>query len=303
MTALILVLVPVLVLAVVVLFAFAGCQVIAPLDEHRSVPHYSDVILPDPGLRSYWRLDEAANASQAADSARYHRAPGIYQGGVSLGVRGVLKGDATAADFDGVGGHVVVRNDTDAFVTAWVNPPGDFSIEAWIKPTATTRDLVVVSSYLINPVRGFELVVTAGGTEVQVKFGGNPVPNPQHISKMFECRAPLGGATDRDGWHHVVGTCITPSALPGTLVSSTLNLYVNGARIVTGPEDPGVYVPVDFATKQPFYIGRRASTSYLPSESYFSGGIDEVALYGVALDATPNQPPVTIMRHFDAAST
>jgi Concanavalin A-like lectin/glucanases superfamily len=301
MTALILVLVPVLVLAVVVLFAFAGCAQVVGVEELTFKSEPEDAVLSETSLRSFWRLGEAPDAPSrtAADSAPKHRAPGTYEGDVDRGLPGVLTNN-TAADFHGVGGHV--RVDGGMKVTAWVNPVPDpepaFSIEAWINPTTTARELVVVSSYLPDPYRGFELLVRPEGTppvmHAVVRFFGSPVPpNPATDPQPFEIAAPLGDGADHHGWRHVVGTCQTSAGY------STLELYVDGVPLATGPTNPkehGIYRHLDATTNQPLWIGRRFPTwaPLLASESFFEGGIDEVALYGKALTTE------AVEKHFDA---
>jgi concanavalin A-like lectin/glucanase superfamily protein len=309
------------VLAVVLLFSFAGCGIDAvgqavPETPSSSPPPgpgpgpapgpgpgpgpgpspgpgptppdpmaYPKLILTESGksLRSYWRLGEAPGGATATDSDPIQPKDGTYHGGVTLGAQGVLRlgtdPNDTAADFDGTTAYVELAYDP------LVNPPADFTIEAWINPT--TGPGVVVASYDVQPPRGFVLeVVQVSATvkNVQVRIGeGN---------QFGTVAVDLGPDTVHGGWRHVVVTH------QGSGAAAVLSLYVNAA---VPAQLPGVnYTSVKQNTSPPFRIGAGRDESApggTAAANFFKGRIDEVALYDKALDAQ------TIKTHFDVATT
>jgi Concanavalin A-like lectin/glucanases superfamily len=278
MTAWILVLVPVLVLAVVTLFAFAGCNVIAGIERGR-LADYWEMILGEGELRGYWRLGEAQNDDSARDRAS-HQLKGTYFGGVRRGIDGAVSDDKSA-DFDGIDDFIEVPYD------AWINPPLAFSIEAWVRPTPTTQgELVVVSSY--EGFHGFELSILYSptvGIAASVKYADGT--QWRDTSQQV-----VGAGAEHHGWFHIVGTCAQAERPkpPGTEVI----LYVDKALIAhhVYPADQP-YVAADFRMNPPFRIGGRVPSPSLNNPALFEGGIDEVALYGEALARD------TIEKHFD----
>jgi hypothetical protein len=312
-------LVPLLVLVVVALFAFAGCT---PFDAAPNPPQtttppkmppatttppkpdptpvptpvpktYSEVITAEAGLRGYWRLGEPAGTGQAADSkpAVAMRRPGTYHTpGVTLGVPGVLRfgkdpGD-TAAAFDGQG-FVDIDSHDDV-----VNPPFSFSIEAWVRPAFTGAVTgVVVGSYAALPEHtGFVLEVlqnATGALTARVRVGGGGLV-------VGTVQADMGPGTAIGGWRLVVATYSGPT--------KELKLYVSAGGATTVVASPGAvdYKPVDLAI-DPFRIGVGRNESQGPPvvtpENFFVGDIDEVALYDRPLDAA------TVTAHFSQATT
>ena len=319
MTTSVALLVPILVLAVVALFAFAGCSSFAaepsqsppagpgpgpgpdpdptkqPHPDPTPPPPYQDVISNETGLRGYWRLGEAAGATTAADSKPVvaMRRPGTYKPGVTLGEPGALRlgKDATdtAAAFDGTG---FVEIDTHDDV---VNPPLSFSIEAWVRPafTGAATGTIVASIEGRPERRGFALEVVqdaAGVLKAQVRVGDGGLTAPTPV------QAALGPST-LDGWRHVVAT------YDG--VTKQLQLYVTTGPTPTMSAAPGpvVYKPAD-TTNDPFRIGAGRDENQFsvggvptPPANLFVGRIDEVALYDRALDAA------TVADHFAKATT
>src|SRR5207248_10867390 len=78
---------------------------------------------------SYWRLGETSG-NTAADSSTGGN-PGTIASGVTLGVPGALSSDSnTAMSFNGSTGYVSVPDKANLDMT------GDFTLEAWAKPTA-----------------------------------------------------------------------------------------------------------------------------------------------------------------------
>jgi hypothetical protein len=255
------------------------------------------VIEGEAGLKHYWRLDDApapANV-QAMDSAPAMQLAGTYNGTVAR-VPGVLPpkqaplppGDR-ASSFDGSTGYVEVG------YNALLNPPDDFTIEAWIKPNLTPPNQVqpntvvaVVDSYEPKPEHGFVLEVRSDNVAAltaRVRVGNG--------SKFRPLETQLGAALN--GWYHLVATY--------NRAADTLKLYVNAGLKAQLPNTtdtkPVAYLATD-PNAGPLRIGagqvEAGATQGFPA-AFFPGVIDEVALYNVALDAQ------SIGTHFTLATT
>jgi hypothetical protein len=99
-------------------------------------PGYARLLLADPSLRAYYRLDEPAG-SVACDLAGSPDA-GVYGGAYSLGQRGALAADTdAAARFSGAGAVRVASSPE-------LNPTAALTLEAWVQPTSATRSETVL---------------------------------------------------------------------------------------------------------------------------------------------------------------
>jgi hypothetical protein len=312
MTMTLLLLVPVLVLAVVGLFAFAGCSSFSAAEETPApapaqnpppgtppgttppvttpppvVKTYPEVILGETGLRCYWRLAEPAGAVQADDSEPTLKQPGTYvdatQGVGGALALGKLTSD-TAVFFDAISSHVDVP---------WheqVNPPLNFSIEAWVLPELTSNNpAVIVGSYDPGKFHGFVLEAlrdATGALIMQGRIGDG--------SKFTSLKVGMGTGTANNGWRHVV---MTYQSTP-----SELRLYVNAgptpftSKLPASPADPPVnYIAVQGPVGPSFRIGAGRLSAAALARFFFRGRIDEVALYDVVLQ------PSQIQDHYDKA--
>jgi Concanavalin A-like lectin/glucanases superfamily len=273
-TLMVALLIPVLVLAIVAVFVFAGCTLIAPLDEHHAAgtESYSDTVRNHSNLLHYWRLGENPSTGQAADIGSMPRS-GTYKGGGLTSLSGVLSVEAMdpsdmCVGFDGSTGYVEVPNFPP------LNPP--FTIEAFIRPAnVTVAGFVVLGSYETQPAQGYRLRVhrisqqpvvvraeiriadagAAAGPRFQMAVG-NLVEDPLH-----------------DGWHHLVATFDPPHVA----------LFVDGTAVDAAQVSS--YAGVQSATPFRIGAGRDESTPPLPGappDAFFQGRVDEVALYGRA---------------------
>lgn len=302
MTVSLVLLVVLLVLPVVLLLAFAGCGFdgqatgVAPIGTVQGPPlgtgpspgpptgggpvlpaakPYSQVIRAEGVLVGYWRLGEPKGAKVAVDSGPLKRDGTYSNTGVTLGITGAvtprppsLTGE-TAVDFDGKSGFVEVPYD------ARLNPPMNFSIEAWVRPAASPaghQDHTVLSSHQQRGNRklGFELSVVRAPAQAGIR-----------------ARVGTGGPTDLDlfaphpwpasDWVHVVLVCDVQS-LQGP---RALKLYVDA-------KTPPAAVPMttyEAVSASPLRIGAGPGDANQPPD-FFAGGLDEVAIYGAALSAT-----------------
>jgi hypothetical protein len=243
-------------------------------------------------LRSYWRLAEALGAQPAADSEPTQPRPGTYKGNVTLNAQGVLRvgsdpNDA-AAEFNGTDAVVEVPFD------ALVNPPTAFSLEAWVQPMALAAGVegAVISSFAPQLGGGFVLSLlgvsaTSMKAQILIGEGGSNV-------KSVQANVALDGAAvvARGYWHHIVATYGKDAGV------NKLRLYVDGgAPQELAPSAPQLnYRPAQLLSPPgpPFRIG--AGPGAAPSK-FFTGRIDEVALYDAPLDGG------AIAAHFLAATT
>ncbi len=197
---------------------------------------------------------QVTTVSRALDSKGDNH--GAYVNGVTRGVSGALPGDPdTAASFDGVNDYVQVLNPTGIPVGSSAR-----SVEAWFKTTSAARQ-VIFDYGSLGTQQEFGLWINAGGAAMTAWGwgGGN--------DKSFTLAAPVNNGA----WHQVVIT------YDGT----TLVLYVDG-----------VALPSQTATRNTsvdaygFGIGAVINPGDGGGNSggFFSGSIDEVALYTTVLD-------------------
>jgi hypothetical protein len=216
---------------------------------------YPELVLAD-GPVGYWRLGEPTGAIAHDDSpSQYH---GTYVGGVTLGSPGALAGDDdTAATFDGQSGRVSVGDVLD--FTGLV----PYSVEAWIRPTEVDdgyRRFVSKHAFASpgGERQGWELWVHATGSGDTLQIGFERVRDG-----LFDTASSITSLAPGN-WMHVVG------AFDG----STLRLYLDGSPAASTSVLRGL---VDRST--PLTIGVMSTAT----DSFFGGGIDEVAIYPTAL--------------------
>jgi len=207
---------------------------------------------------AYYRLDDLLGSLTAADSSG-NGLGGLYFGGVLLGQPGAFVNDAdTAVLFDGVNAHVRV-----------LNPVSDnFSIEFWMN--TSVESLTGSQTYQGTGIVWSDVAGTANDwivgylNNVASFFTGNP-------DDTINGTTPLNNGV----WHHIVAT----RALGGAK-----NLYVDGQLENTG------FTNSNLLNANPVIeIGGNTL-----DRRYFTGGLDEVAIYTVEL--TPDQ----VLAHYNA---
>lgn len=216
------------------------------------------------GLRARYRAennatDHAGNFNGTSLGVNFSYTPGKY---------------GNAFQLDGVD-DVVTIDDSEQL---W--PIGSFSLEAWIKTTASNPYNIVVCKYACGNV------CTAGSSNsmfcLYTDKDGHPV---------FEFRREAGAgaiqgakatlATVNDAaWHHLVGVRDV-TALTGSLyVDGVLATTINPAAV-----EFGSMTNADGDTDR-VSVGANAVNGQLNYQYWFAGAIDEVAVYHSALSAT-----------------
>jgi hypothetical protein len=230
---------------------------------------YATAVLADNPL-SYWRLGETNGSTVAHDYVGGN--DGIYHG-VTLGLPGysVIDPD-TAGGFGGINFYVGDISGTAVDFSGHTN----FTLEAWVKGPAGQGD----QSTIIAKGNGdsgtiaseqFSLDVAGGNYRFFTRGGGN---------SFYEADASVGP----DGtWQHVVG--VYDDSEGG------MSIYVNGQLSGTGTtRSLGVR-----SSSNPVAIGAKHLGNDPAYDGYFTGTIDEVAVYHSALTADQ------ILAHYAAA--
>jgi hypothetical protein len=234
---------------------------------------YTSVVLADNPV-AYYRFSEASGTTAANSAAVSGAINGTYTNGVSLNqpsLAGLTPAPVTAAGFNGANNYVLASG---------LNGPGanqvnglNFTLETWIRTTANSP----------TGTQGFE-----GNGLIYADVGG--VANDYILAVLNNRAAFFVGNPDmtitgtqalNDGaWHHVVAT----RAVTGG--SSALALYVDGALDATGTSSNTLAL-----------IGNPdvALGGNLRDGRYFTGLMDEVALYNAALT------PARVQAHYLAA--
>ena len=196
----------------------------------------------------YWRLGESSG-STAADSGATGN-PGTYVSGVTLGAAGAIAGTAnTAAGFDGSSGLLSSN--------ARFSNPTTYSEELWFNTTTTNGGkLIGFGNEATGLSSGYDRHVYME-QDGRLTFGvwtgtANTITSPNSYN---------------DGsWHHMVAT----------QASGGMKLYVDGTLVGTNPQ-----------SQAQVYDGywRVGSDNTWGPQPYFSGLIDEVAVYPTELSA------------------
>ena len=224
-------------------------------------PYGARVFADNPVL--YWRLGESAGTA-AADAGPNGDQTGSYQGGVTLGAAGGIKGTSnTAASFDG----------SDDMVAGTVNVtnPTNYSVEAWVKTTSTSGGkLIGFGSSQTGTSSSYDRHIYLS-QDGKASFGvwtgqANIITTPQPVN---------------DGvWHHIVGTQSTTDGM---------KLYVDGSLVGNNPQTG--------AQSYSGYWRIGGDNHWGTGGPFLNATIDDVAVYGSVL--TPTQ----IATHFSLGNT
>ncbi|MEN0128930.1 MAG: PKD domain-containing protein [Brevundimonas sp.] len=215
---------------------------------------YTDAVLTD-GASSFYRLGEPSGTS-VVDWAGGQ--DGVAGAGVTRGTAGAINGDSnTASTFAG--------NDT-GFVAQQTPSvgPDTFSAEAWFKTTSTTGGKIVGFGNSPTGVSGSydrHIYMTNNGRLVFGVYNNT-------VSTVTSTASYNNGQ-----WHHVVAE----------MGSGGMALYVDGRRVANRAD-----VTVGQAYSGVWRIGGDNLDSWTnqPSSRWFSGAIDDVAIYPTVLSTS-----------------
>jgi len=218
---------------------------------------YSDVILTEPGLVSYWRLDEASGSVLDSKDANTGTVNGS---GITRAVPGLISDVDTALSSNGTTGTYIriphnanLDGGSQITIEAWVKPAG---IPASTSPWLITRDSVnkcwQIRHYQSGDARWEFNVYDSAGTRIvtTVTSPTAAVGTRQHLVMTFDATAGL-------------------------------KAYINGVQVGT-------------ASGTGLSVGSDSSDTLLLAHSStdtvgFNGTLDEVAFYNTALTLTQIQ--------------
>ena len=224
---------------------------------------YRQTVLND-GANVYWRLDESSGTT-AVDATGGNDA--TYVGGPALGAAGIITGTNASVDFDGVDDRVNIVNAPE------VNQGGPYTtktIELWFNADSVSGRQVLLEQGSIS--RGLNIYV--GGGKLRAGMyntndqGGDTPWGPLWLE------TDISAGTD----YHVVLVMDKPSG--------TLSLYVNGALADSATGVGDLYNHGLSAIGGQRGWARYHTGAQNGDMNYFSGRIDEVAMYPSALTAT-----------------
>ncbi|MDQ2826026.1 MAG: family 16 glycosylhydrolase [Actinomycetota bacterium] len=208
------------------------------------------------GPVSHWRLGDTSGTT-AADS--FGSNPGTYLNGVTLGASSLVAADPTnrAAMFDGANDAVAVQS------SGGLSPTGAVTVEAWIKPSAV-------------PSPGNFASVTTKAESYALQFNGPQLEfTTMQSGTRRRVQAPAGAVVAGQIYHVV-----------GTYDGATQRLFVNGAQVASAA----------FSGPMSVNTNRVVLGSWDTASEYFSGTVDEVAIYAKALTAAQ------VANHFNQGS-
>lgn len=217
-------------------------------------PSCTDIL---PGLISWWKADGSTLDVMGLNNAASY-SPGTYPTGKVN----------TAFTFNGINSRVSVNTSSSLDFTNNQN----FSIETWIKATTTNGansnvPLLEKRHTLTTGWWGYSLSLYNG--QLAFALGAPKTPAGATTNQLF-----VSSSQDlRDSFFHHVAVTLNRTAGNGGV------LYVDGSPVMVF--DPRAFTNALF-NQAPLYIGGPATTV---SNSYYTGLIDEPAIYGRPLSS------------------
>ena len=248
---------------------------------------YSAGVTSD-GPIAWWRMTESSG-TEMRDISGYEN-HGTYPSGVTLGGAGAPAGlaggdDDRSVSLAGSGGAAVPASQTLDGLS------GELSMEVWLRPGANATSVPIVGREVGDgsvsgdlPAFLYGLVLDAGGTvsmRLRLVENGSPgdevslddVPPPD-VLRDVSLTAPL--VAGANGWSHVVAV----------YDGAAMSIFTNGQLAASQPAVGSV--PLD--PERPLTVGALES-----GVSSYVGDIDDLALYGHALDLA------RVQAHFGSA--
>jgi PKD repeat protein len=239
---------------------------------------YARQVLAD-GATSYWPLDERSGTT-VKDAAGVYTARA--RGGVTLGAPGAIAGDnGTAATFDGKTTTGIASNDIQALTDT-------FTVSGWFRTTSATPGQIIgvgdaqtTTTSTITPPGGTPITVTrdSGNHDREIDMNADGSLSFVVFPGVKKTVTSPAAGYDDGRWHFAVGT----------LSSAGMKLYVDGGQVAadastTRAQGVASYWRIGgdsgWSTPAPGQVGPPPSTP-----DYFTGSIDEPAVYANALSA------------------
>lgn len=222
-----------------------------------AVDDYRSTILADSPV-AYYRLGESSGTTASDETGNYDA---TYANSPTLGEAGAISGDSNTSVLLASASQQYAEIDSSLSITAY-----PFTIEAWVKTTATADS--TVGAFVVSTTNNqmFALRVDASG------YAYNYARNTSGVL------AESTTAVNDGYWHHIVAVFAA---------SNDRTIYVDGVAEDTHAAN------VTLPAINRFSIGRMGDSS---PGSYFNGTVDEVAVYDTALSAS------TILAHYNAGT-
>lgn len=285
-------LVPLLILPVVLLLAFAGCSSFTTaVVAKRS---YADEVRQSQGLVAYWRLSEPGG--NTAEDSGPQAASGVFDGtyrqtapnGFQFVKPGALEKfdpEDRAVEFDG-NGWAEVKHDPR------INPQLNFTVELWVRllPRTTSAPEVLFASRNVEEKGGFSLALdrSVAGQDPVIRgrvFSDATAPSPFSGFDEITLTVPRDGPTP--AWHYIVFTFRDGTLVPNqAYLTGTLSLFakiVGVGGIFKAPQVQNArYKTARPGATAPLRIGAGHGDGG-EIRARVAARMDEVALYNVAL--------------------
>lgn len=214
----------------------------------------AEIPATDPGLIGLWHLNNSTADATTNNNTGFVRGDATFTTNAKVG--------SHAASFDGDGDFIRIRAHTgipDGEVTPGeIVPANNYTITAWISfnQTELTKDIFGAGGRMSFGITADNKLYYS---EYPYHYGNEPTVSSTTLTP--------------NEWHHVA---ITKSSTEGIV------LYVDGVSVAGAPGATGDWFTNEGGNGNA--IGYNGNPSYL--SSFFSGYIDEFALYSRALSAS-----------------
>jgi hypothetical protein len=217
-----------------------------------TLTNYPVNLIQDVGPVGYWRMDDAVASTAVYDSSPWAttalpKVPGTVVGGVTFGTTGAM-GGSTGVTLNGTTGYVQVAN------TASLQRVADLTVELWFKTTSLSATQALVSK---GSTGEYHLILNTNGS-VSLLMG------PSYNTVVIPSTSVSTGT-----WYHLV--------VVRRAVDKTIAAYLNGTSRYTG-----TYTTTPSSTTNVLRLGATSPAA----ANFFTGVLDEVALYARPLTAT-----------------
>ena len=210
----------------------------------------------DPDL--YWRLNEPASTSVAADSAKWNQRPGVYSSAVTHGSAGVVAGDSAVT--------MTGNNSSTVGTSTSGGNPSTYSEQVWFRTSASRG----------GKLAGIENTQTGNGSSYDKNLYMTDAGKIVFGTYVGSFNTVTSANSYNDGaWHQATGT----------QDSSGTKLYIDGVLVGSNTQAGSE----SFTGYWRIGGGNLGGWPSAPSNYYFTGDLDEFAVYSSALPASTIQ--------------